>query len=58
MNTVRCGRCGQELFQSEADKAAGRWNTVYRDAVDPYQCPDFDAGIVINDGHYPAEEVN
>lgn len=52
-----CANCGQAIFQTAADRAAGRWNTVYRNSVDTYQCPRVDEGIVVNDGHEPVEAV-
>lgn len=46
-----CARCGEELFQREDE----RWMTVWKVSVDGTQCPDFDAGVVINDGLILAE---
>jgi len=54
MTEIRCARCGAEMYADEA----GRWRTVYRDTVDPDQCPDVEAGVMVNDGHTPIAIVS
>ena len=47
-----CARCGEEIFQRSPDQP---WLTVWKVSVDSTQCPDWDAGVVINNGHIPVE---
>lgn len=50
-----CGRCGAEMFYDPARAGTDRpeWRPVERISTDPDQCPDLEAGVMLNDGHHP-----